>query len=676
MDLVISPGAFMNRTVELDVPVVENRPRTHSIASRLLPVLGVVLAFGGQAVLLNTVHDSPSEGWMQALAVGMFIAGAVLFGALAREAAGTLPRLEFPRWDASVPPFVWRNGWTVAWLALAVVLAVLGVGGFLKDGENQVVRLLWLASIVALVIAPLRNVRLGLTQITRQERVYLGVLAGLVVVAFFMRIYRLTLLPANVDGDYAEFGGFARKLVTGQTQNIFAFDDWGGMPMLGYLPSWLTMSLFGDNLFGLYMSGVIEGLIVLVGVYLLGRDLFGARVGLFAAALLTVSYTHLLASRQSNFIDPVPFLVFSIYFLLVGLREGRKWALVLSGLLTALCIQMYFSGRIIVFVIGFLLFYLLVFRPPWLWMRRQAVLLWVLALLITLGPMLVLFVRDSDKLMARSSGIFVLNPPIVTHLEGKYKVTSVPAMLAEQARRTVLLFNYYADTGPQFSFPHPILDPVTGALFILGLGYALRHWRRMGNALLPVWVVLGAVFGSFLTVDAPSWSRLMILLPPTALLAARALDLLYAQVSRFATPIGKYKRFIVPAVCAVLFTALGIMNWNTYVEAKGSYASQRTRMARYLELQSPSTHGYLVSDLYPYDAREFRFLVPGRLVASLTPTEAEGNITRVGTPTLLILSDEQGALLKRLIELYPGGSAETHFGNAPDQVSFYVFRLP
>lgn len=645
-------------------------------ARHFLLVLGVVLAFAGQVVLLNTLPNSPSEGQMQALAGCLLILGALVFGALARDTSVTLPRLEFPRWNANLFPFVRRKRWMLAWLAVACVLAVLASTRFVIGGEDFYVRAIWVASVVALLLAPVNSMRLALPTIARQERVYLLVLAALFVVAFITRTYKLTLLPFNVDGDFAEFGGIARSLVTGQAQHIFAYDNWGRMPMLGYLPSWLTMSLFRNDLFGLYASGVIEGLLVIVGVYLLGRDLFHARVGLFAAALLTVSYTHLLASRQSNFIDPVPFLVFSIYFLLIGLREGQSWGLVLSGVLTALCVQMYFSGRIVVLIVGFILFYLLIWRPPWLWMRRKAILLWILAILITLGPMLVLFAQDSTVLMARSSGIFVLNPPILTHLEGKYGVTSVPAMLLEQARRTVLLFNYYPDTGPQFRFTRPFLDAVTGPLFVLGLGYALRHWRRLGDALLPVWVFLGAVFGSFLVSDAPSWSRLIVLLPPTALLAARALDVLYEWLVRLLNPLGVGKLFIAPAIVIILFIEVGVMNWNTYVEVKGSYASQVTRMARYLEVQSPSTHGYLVSSLFPYDVRELRFLVPGRLVASLRPEEITSNIARVGSPTLVILTNEQGAVLQRLSQLYPDGSAETHMGNAPDDIAFYVFRLP
>jgi hypothetical protein len=127
----------------------------------------------------------------------------------------------------------------------------------------------------------------------------------------------------NVDGDFADVGLQARALATGQQQQIFAY-GWAAIPILGYLPSALTMMVFGTGLAGLNASGLVEGLLIIIGVYLLGRDLFHARVGLFAAALLTISYTP--RCRPQSCIVTVVFLVFIFYFLLIGLREGR-WAL-------------------------------------------------------------------------------------------------------------------------------------------------------------------------------------------------------------------------------------------------------------------------------------------------------------------------------------------------------------
>lgn len=666
----------MNQTADLVKHAVENRPQTNAYAARVLLVASIGLAFGGQLVLLNIVRNSPSEGWMQAVAGILLIAGACLFGALAHESVLEFPLLEFSPWNASASQLMRRSLWMAASLVMSGGLAVVTCALFFKEGENQVVRLLWLASLAALLLAPLRYAHMGLPRIAPQERVYLALLGVLLVVALLTRVYNLTLLPYNVDGDFADVGLQARALANGQESRIFAY-GWAAVPMLGYLPEWFTMKLFGDGLAGLNASGVIEGLLIIVGVYLLGRDLFHARVGLFAAAALTISYAHLAASRQSSYIDPVLFMLYALYFLLIGLRQGRSGAIIVSGVLTALCLQMYYSGRLIGFVVAFLFLYLLAFRQPCLRERWGSVILWVFAILITLGPMLIVFASSPDGFISRSRFVMIFwNPDAMQHLESAYHVDSVLAVWLEQARQTLLLFHYYSDTGTQFGLAHPYLDPFLAPLFMLGVGYSLFHLNRLGNALLLAWLVFGLVFGSFLALDPPFWTRLMILLPPTALLTARALDLIYVSILRSPILLGRNKQLITPAGLALLLAGVGIMNLNTYVMVKGTAANEVVRIGRYLDAQPPSVHGYLISEKFPYDVRQLRFLAPGRLVGSLTAAEAQGSIKRVGAPTLLILTNEQGALVKRLKELYPGGSSETHAGNTPDEVAFYDFRLP
>ena len=121
---------------------------------------------------------------------------------------------------------------------------------------------------------------------------------------------------------------------------------------------------------------------------------------------------------------------------------------------------------------------------------------------------------------------------------------------------------------------------------------------------------------------------------------------------------------------------VGVLNWNTYVEAVGTYASHLTRISRYLADQPPSTRAYLISANYTPKVREFEFLIPDRLVANLTPEEVDSDIPRIGAPTLLIITEEQRELVPQLQQIFPNGSAETHAGNSPTEVAFYVFRLP
>lgn len=638
--------------------------------------ISIGLAFAGQAVLLRTNIDSPHEGLLQALAGVLLLVSAGVFGAIATSDSSFTARFEFTAIPIPSSPSAsaWRSPWILGWLAASIVLATLAVSLFVKFGESATVVFSWIAGILSLLIASMEGVRIRLLRISSQDWMYEAALAGLIAVALISRIYKLTTLPYNVDGDFASIGLQARALATGQQHNIFAY-GWAGVPMLGYLPPWMTMKLFGNGLAGLNASGVVEGVLSIVGVYLLGRDLFHIRVGLIAAALLTISYSHLAASRQSSYIDPVFFLVYGIYFLLLGLREGRAWAMVASAILTALCLQMYYSGRIIIFIAGFILLFLLLFHRRWLNSHGWALLLWSLGILITLGPMLAVFARDTEALISHTRSVFILSPEIIKHMQSVYNVDTLPAMLLQQARHTVLIFHYYPDKGTQFGFARPFLDPFTAVLFTLGMGYALFHWRQLGNSLMLAWTTVGLLLGCFLTVNPPFWARLMILLPAVVLLAANALDLVYNKIHQSLQRIENRLAWVAPAMLLLVISIMGALNWNTYVNMKGLYATPRTRIARYLADQPSYIQGYLISNNLGDHDREFEFLIPNRLVASLTSEQFDSGIVAFNKSTLLILTPDQDSLVQRLPQLFPEGTVETHTGNTPDEVAFYVFRI-
>jgi hypothetical protein len=516
--------------------------------------LGVASATAGQVLLTHTKASMGDEGQRQLLAGFLLLFGAVSFGLAARRHPTPEVRLDFPSGAVTAPALAWRNPWSIGWSTAAFFLAALDMLFFVRAGESRTLVIIWLASIVALLVAQLPY-GLGLPRIARDGRWYLLGLGMVLIVAALSRSYRLAYLPYNVDGDFAAVGLQARALAIGQQTDIFAF-GWADVPMLGYLPPWLMMRLLGPGLVALNASGAVEGLLIIVGVYLLGRDLFHPRVGLIAAALLTVSEAFLAASRQSSYIDPAFFLVFSLYFLLLGLREGRGWAIVLSGLLTALCFEMYHSGKLVVPLVGFILLFLSVFHWHWLKARWWALLLWLLAVIVSFGPMLVVFVRQPGNLASRSDEVFILNPDVIKHQEGVYGVSSVGALFPEQLRRTVLLFNYYADKGTQFALGSPLLDPFLGVLFVLGLGSAAFLARRLGNALLLAWIFLGALLGCFLTANPPFWTRLIVLLPPAALLAAVAANVLYEEASLGLKSVGRPAAFSLPVVAGLL-----ILTW-------------------------------------------------------------------------------------------------------------------
>jgi len=646
------------------------------VVRTLLVVAAVALVISGQVLLTGNIPEE-SESFIQGVAGVLFLVGTLMFGALMPNRAGIklIPRLEFPHGRVSIPVSKWRTRWSLGWTAASMVLSIVSIVLFAATEETPEVILIWLCSIFALVLSQIRTVRITIPHIASEERLYLLGLVLLLIVTLISRTYKITTLPYNLDGDFADVGLQARALVTGEQQHIFTY-GWAAVPMLGYLPPWLTMSIFGTDLTGLNASGVIQGLLIIVGIYLLGRDLFHMRVGLFAAALLTVSATHLASSRQSSYIDSVFFLLFAIYFLLLGIREGRGLAIVISGMLTALCVQMYYSGRLVAFVAVFILLYMLLFRRSWLRERWWTVLLWGIAVLVGLGPMLVMFLRDIDGFMSRTREVFILNPNVITHMKSVYNVDTVPEMLLQQTRHALLMFNYYLDTSTQFAILRPFLDPFSAVLFFLGAGYSLFRFRWLGYASILAWTILGVVIGCLLTMNPPFWPRLLILLPPTALLAAVALDQIYQYTKQALGRITAPAVMAVPISAALIFVGVGVTNWNAYVEVKGNYATPRTRIGRYLAEQPPSTRAYLVSNDFTYQDREFSFLAPGRLIGNLTPEQAEAEIPTLDESTLIILTHENAEFVAHLEERYQDESVEPFLGNSPDEIAFYVFRLP
>ncbi|HSJ90162.1 MAG TPA: glycosyltransferase family 39 protein [Anaerolineales bacterium] len=279
---------------------------TISSRTQHLWILGIVLVLAGQMILLKIQSGDPREGLKQAIAGTLLILGAALFGSFVTFANTSPSRFNFPTGETMPSQFVWRETWILGSFLASIFLAALAIFLFVKFGESTVIILIWIASILFLFLATLKDVRIARLHL-REDWIYPAALAGLLVIAAWTRLYKLTTLPYNFDGDFASVGLEARAILTGQYKHIFAF-GWADIPILGYFPPYLTMKLFGDNLFGLNTSGVIEGLLVIVGVYLLGRDLFQPRVGLLAAALLTISYAHLAASREPTYIDPVLFL--------------------------------------------------------------------------------------------------------------------------------------------------------------------------------------------------------------------------------------------------------------------------------------------------------------------------------------------------------------------------------
>ncbi len=561
---------------------------------------------------------------------------------------------------------IWGNAlWRYVLLVLAVVSYGTGLGLFLRGAALPYVYVAWLAGVVTLLLAYAPRPRVPHIP-WRELLAVLPVLA----VAFALRAYHLTLIPLRVHGDMASVGLQARRILAGDFPGWFSL-GWATIPMWGFAPEALTMRLLGDSLLGLRASAVLMGMLSLLGVYFLGREAWSPRVGWLALAALSVNVVHLHFSRIPSYINPVPWVVWGLFFFVRGYRRRSALAWALAGVCTALAMNMYFSGRLILPILALAFLYLALFFPRGWRANREGILAFALGFLFTLGPMLIVIARDFPEYMSRARFVSLLDPGVYRHLLSKYQATSLREVVLEQLQRSFLTFQYYGDTSTQFGYPRPMLSPWLAPFFLVGMGVATGRLRHLGNMIVTLWVVLGLILGSVLTVDAPFWPRLVVITPAVALAIALGLTWVWDVVSHDQTG----TRTLLGVLVVGLLAWAGWQNWHTYAPLARAYAGENDFAARFMLNVTDRPACYL-EGAHRLSEREFAFLLRDRTVLPIRPERWEEDLRQCAAAHGVVVALARDRTRVDAIRArYPGGQLEEIRGPAGTP-TLVVYWLP
>ncbi|MGQ9492177.1 MAG: glycosyltransferase family 39 protein [Anaerolineae bacterium] len=173
------------------------------------------------------------------------------------------------------------------------------------------------------------------TNLALKRREWISLLLILIIGAL-LRLYALSAESFYFDEVYSVWA--ARHsigwLFSLSTQRIF--------PPLYYmlLHFWLV---FGESEFSVRLLSVTLGLISIVGVYTLAKQLFDAQVGLLSALLLTISPLHLWYSQEARmYILVLTLGLYSAYFMLLALQKGQYWHWLAYVLSTAMAMNTHY----------------------------------------------------------------------------------------------------------------------------------------------------------------------------------------------------------------------------------------------------------------------------------------------------------------------------------------------
>lgn len=279
-----------------------------------------------------------------------------------------------------------------------------------------------------------------------------------------LRLSDLPQVPAGVHYDEAANGILASEIGLKGEHPLFITSYTGKEVLFFYLAGGL-MRLLGDSVFTLRLAAALVGIVTVAAVYWLGLELFrDRRVALVAAALLAISFWHLLFSHLGFRAITQPLLqTLTVAALLRGLRlEQRKW-LLLSGIFLGLTAYTYLAARL------FPVLLLLASLPLLLgghWRRRSLQLLLVGGVaLIVLAPLLGFFMANPDAFWVR-----------ITQVAPNEAALS----LGDSILRSLEMFFLVGDPYVRFNLPErPLFGWFWGGLLLVGWMMLIWRWRAL-----------------------------------------------------------------------------------------------------------------------------------------------------------------------------------------------------
>lgn len=300
-------------------------------------------------------------------------------------------------------------------------------------------------------------------RLTRTRALAFMVLCLLVAAA--LRLPDLPSLPPGVHYDEAANGVLAGDIGLRGERPVFIPSYTGKEPLFFYLAGGL-MRTVGESLFSLRLTAAYIGILTVAATYWLGREMLAdRRIALLAAALLAVSFWHVLFSRLGFRAISEPLLqALTVAALFRGLRGGRWAWFGVAGVLLGLTGYTYLASRLfpVLLLLGALP--LLLDRDTARQRWPQLALMAGVAFLV-ISPLLLYFAGNPDAFWTRI---------------GQVGPNSGGLTLLESVGRSLGMFFLRGDPYLRFNLPErPLFNVLWGGLLVVGWVIALLRVRRM-----------------------------------------------------------------------------------------------------------------------------------------------------------------------------------------------------
>jgi len=490
--------------------------------------------------------------------------------------------------------------------------------------------------------------------------VWLPLVALLLLVSAFLRLYRLDALPPGMFIDVATNGLDIRDVLTGHVHPVFFPRNYGREALFIYFQALLVAGA-GSQPIVFAFAAVAMGMLTIALSYRLFAALFGPRLALLAAFLLSVSFWYVDLSRFGLRTTSLPpLLVATLYLLWRTLRTGHRRYAVYAGIALGLSLYTYIASRLLPLLV------VLICLAEWRSARNRwrELALMVLVSLAVFAPEGVYFVQHRDELLLRGSQVSVFNPN--PEVEGS-KDTPLESIL-----NTAGMFFVRGDENVRHNVPHrPVFGPLLGALFSAGVLLTLWLAARRPRFRWPLLWLAVMSLPSALSHESPNSFRILSAAPAAFFFPGLSLSRIVALV-----PWKRLAWLLAAAVIAgsaVMTAALYFGSWGRSGATYWAYDGNLTKIAAFVDASTSAGGAYFALD----HRSTVEFLSPlshtdrwyrEESAAIPVPSLVNGDLTYVSGP--------KAALANLAPALLPGTQAMAH-SNAPDGVpDFLAYRWP
>lgn len=366
----------------------------------------------------------------------------------------------------------------------------------------------------------------------------------ILILALFLRVWHLNVVPVSVFGDEIDVGLQANSLL--QTGKDYYSNSWPLMPhsfseyrlpvlIYSAIP---FVSIFGLNEWGVRLPAVFYGLLSLLGFYFLTKELINNKVALIAMILMSISPWHLQFSRQGGVegVVALAFIVWAAWLFLMGIK--KYYYLILSMVVFALSFYTYAINNLFtpLTIVGLVIIY----RKKIIKFGWKKITIVLTVGLVILLPFVNLYFRGLAPMRFSQISIFANKDIKEEVIRRKAEFNSIITPLFQNqkvALITAISRNYLEAFSPEFLFIRgdPNLRNSIGGFgefyffetitILLGLIFLIKNFKR-DYMLFFGWLLIAPIPAVLTSEGGNHAGRLILVLVPIIIISSLGINYL------------------------------------------------------------------------------------------------------------------------------------------------------